>query len=101
MQKKHPVINTDEHDIENFLLILHLLLKANTDLTQEEETENTDGVREIKITITNKLIKLLQDNIDSLNIADILKKTLKKIKSLIIKQQKDGENKNDSKKSTT
>ena len=74
--KKHPTININEHEIEKFLLTFHLLLEANTDLTKEEETGNTDGVpiTTIIITITNKLIKLWQDNIDPLNIADILKK---------------------------
>ena len=97
--EKHPTINIDGHEIETFLLIFHILLESNTDLTKKEETDNTDGVPEIIITITNKLIKPLQDNIDSLNIADILEKTLKKIKSLIIKQEKGGKNKNNSKNS--
>ena len=56
--KKHPTININEHEIEKFLLTFHLLLEANTDLTKEEETGNTDGVPDIIITITNKLIKL-------------------------------------------
>ena len=64
--------------MEKSLLISHLLLEANTDLTKEEETDNTDRVPEIIVTITNRLTKLLQDNIDLLNIADVLKKTLKK-----------------------
>ena len=76
--EKHPTINIDEHEMEKSLLIFHLLLEANTDLTKEEETDNTDRVPEIIVTITNRLTKLLQDNIDSLNIADVLKKTLKK-----------------------
>ena len=97
--EKHPTINIDGHEIETFLLIFHILLESNTDLTKKEETDNTDGVPDIIITITNKLIKHLQDNIDSLNIADILEKTLKKIKSLIIKQEKGGKNKNNSKNS--
>ena len=78
--EKYPTINIDEHEIENFLLIFHLLLEANTDLTKEDETDNTDGVPDIIVTITNRLIKLLQDNIDSLNIADILKKNTQKNK---------------------
>ena len=64
--------------MEKSLLISHLLLEANTDLTKEEETDNTDRVPEIIVTITNRLIKLLQDNIDLLNIADVLKKHSKK-----------------------
>ena len=73
--EKHPTLNNDEHEI---VLILHLLLEPNTDLTKEEETDNTDLVPDIIVTITNRLIKLLQGNIDLLNAADILKKTLKK-----------------------
>ena len=73
--EKHPTINSDEHEI---VLILHLLLEPNTDLTKEEETDNTDLVPDIIVTITNRLIKLFQGNIDLLNAADILKKTLKK-----------------------
>ena len=64
--------------MEKSLLISHLLLEANTDLTKEEETDNTDRVPEIIVTITNRLIKLLQDNIDLLNIADVLNKHSKK-----------------------
>ena len=64
--------------MEKSLLISHLLLEANTDLTKEEETDNTDRVPEIIVTLTNRLIKLLQDNIDLLNIADVLKKHSKK-----------------------
>ena len=36
--------------------------------------------------ITTKLLELLQQNIDSLNIPNILKKALKKLKELIFKQ---------------
>ena len=99
ISEKHPTINIDGREIEIFLLIFHILPEPNTDLTRQEETDNTDGVPDIIITITNKLIKPLQDNIDSLNIADILEQTLKKIKYPIIKQEKDGNNKNDSKNS--
>ena len=76
--EKHATINIDKHEIEIFLLIFHLLLEANTDLTKEEETDNTGGVPNIILTITNRLVKFLQDNIDSLNIADILKGVLQR-----------------------
>ena len=51
LQKKHPTINIDGHEIKNFLLIFHLLLEANTDLTKEEKTDTTDGVPYIIITV--------------------------------------------------
>ena len=37
---------------------------------------------------TTKLLELLQQNIDSLNIPNILKKAFKKLKELIFKQKK-------------
>ena len=51
LQKNNPTINIDGHEIKNFLLIFHLLLEANTDLTKEEKTDNTDGVPYIIITV--------------------------------------------------
>ena len=59
IDEKHPTINIDERQIEKLLLIFHLLLEANTDLTKEEETEDTDRVPDIIVTITNRFIKLL------------------------------------------
>ena len=80
--EKNPAINIDEDEIENFLLIFHLPLEA-----KEEDTDNTDGVLDIIGTITKRLIKLLQDNIDSLNIADKLKKNTQKDKITYYKRR--------------
>ena len=80
--EKNPAINIDEDEIENFLLIFHLPLEA-----KEEDTDNTDGVLDIIGTITKRLIKLLQDNIDSLNIADKLKKNTQKDKIAYYKRR--------------
>ena len=74
--EKHSTINIDEHKIEKILLIFHLLLEANTYLTKEGETDNAEYLT--IVTITNRLIKLLQDNIESLNIADTPNKHSKK-----------------------
>ena len=68
--------------MEKFLLIFHLPLEA-----KEEDTDNTDGVLDIIGTITKRLIKLLQDNIDSLNIADKLKKNTQKDKITYYKRR--------------
>ena len=68
--------------MEKFLLIFHLLLEA-----KEEDTDNTDGVLDTIVTITKRLIKLLQDNIDSLNIADKLKKNTQKGKITYYKRR--------------
>ena len=80
--EKNPAINIDEDEMEKFLLIFHLPLEA-----KEEDTDNTDGVLDIIVTITKRLIKLLQDNIDSLNIADKLKKNTQKDKIAYYKRR--------------
>ena len=80
--EKNPAINIDEDEMEKFLLIFHLLLEA-----KEEDTDNTDGVLDTIVTITKRLIKLLQDNIDSLNIADKLKKNTQKGKITYYKRR--------------
>ena len=54
-----------------------------------EVTDAKDGIPDILMLITRKLLELLQQNIDSLNIPNILKKALKKLKELIFKQKND------------
>ena len=41
--------------------------------------------------IATKMLELLQQNVDSLNIPKILKKALKKLKEVIFKQEKNAE----------
>ena len=45
-------------------------------------------------------LQLLHNNIDSLKRPDIIKSALKKLKSFIVKDKKDGTNKNDSENSS-
>ena len=59
-----------------------------------------DGIPEILITIAAKLLQLLHNNIDSLKLPDIIKSALKKLKSFIVKDKKDGTNENDGKNSS-
>ena len=61
--------------------------------------DSEDEILDILITIATKLLELLRNNINSLKLPKIIKNTLRKLKSFIVKDKKDGENKNDSKNS--
>ena len=51
----------------------------------------TDDIPDILTLIATKILELLQQNIDSLNIPKILKKALKKLKEVIFEQEKNAE----------
>ena len=65
-------IDISEHEVENFLLIFHLLM----------ETVNSEESLDSILKIVSKISQLLKNNIDSLKIPEIFKIALKKIKSL-------------------
>ena len=99
VSNKHPEIDIDDHEIQKYLLIFNLLIEAESDkISNGEDAE--DKIPDILITIAAKLLQLLQNNIDSLKLPDIIKCALKKLKSFIIKDKKDGTNKNDSENSS-
>ena len=93
INSKHPEIDIDDHEIQKFLLIFNLLLEA--ELNKEKVEDSEDGIPDILITIATKLLELLQNNIDSLKLPKIIKGALRKLKSFIVKDKKDDENKND------
>ena len=69
-------------------MVFNLLLEANEKKDSGEATDAEDGIPDILMPVATKLLELLQQNIDSLNIPNILKKSLKKLKELIFKQKK-------------
>ena len=80
-------------------LIFNLLIEAESDkISNGEDAE--DRIRDILITIAAKSLQLLHNNIDSLKLPDIIKSALKKLKSFIVKDKKDGTNENDGKNSS-
>ena len=84
---------------EIFLLIFDLFIIAESDkIINGKDAE--DGIPDILITIAAKLLQLLHSNIDSLKLPDIIKSALKKLKSFIVKDKKDGMSKNDSENSS-
>ena len=74
-------------------------MEAESDkISNGEDAE--DRIPDILITIAAKLLQLLHDNIDSLKLPDIIKSALKKLKSFIVNDKKDGTNKNNSENSS-
>ena len=71
-------IDVNEHEVEKFLLIFHILMET---VNSEEVLDNTDGiVTDTILKIVLRLSELLKNNIDSLKLPDIFKIALKKIK---------------------
>ena len=75
--------------MHKFLLIFHTLVET---VNSEQPQEVTDGfVTDVILQIVNKFAGLLRNNIDTPNIAAVLKSALKKLKSLFIPHKKDSE----------
>ena len=98
ISNKHPEIDIDDHEIQNFLLIFNLLIEAES-VKISNGKDAADGIPDILITIVAKLLQLLHNKIDSLKLPDIIKSTLKKLKQFIVKDKKDGTNENYNKNS--
>ena len=83
-------LNVNEHEVEKFLLIFHILME---NVNSEESLDSTDGVSDVVLTIVLKITEILKKNIDSLKIPEILKVSLKKIKELFnLKTEKNTNN---------
>ena len=65
ISSKHPEIDIDDHEIQKFLLIFNLLVEA--ELNEENVEDSEDGIPNIVVTIATKLLELLHNNIDSLS----------------------------------
>ena len=76
----HKEIDINKHKVEKFLLIFHTLMET---VNSEEVLDNTDGaITDSILKIVLRLSELLKNNIDSLEVPDIFKIALKKIKNL-------------------
>ena len=63
------------------------------ELNKENTKESKGRIPDILITIAAKLTELLHNNIDSLKLPKIIKDVLRKLKSFIVKDKKDGKTK--------
>ena len=86
-KSEHHEIDITEKELNKFLLIFNLLRKANEKKDSGEVTDAEGRIPDILMLVTTKLLGFLQRKIDSLNIPNILKKALKKLKELIFKQK--------------
>ena len=77
-------IDISKHEVYKFLLIFHTPVEI---VNSQETLEKTDGfLTNTILQIVNVIAGLLKDNMDSLNIPPVLKRALKKLKSLFIAQ---------------
>ena len=82
ISNKHPEIDIDDHQIQNFLLIFNLLLQA--ELNKDNlNIDSEDGIPDILITIATDLLDFLHKNIDSLSLPKLINNGLKKLKSFV------------------
>ena len=82
ISNKHPEIDIDDHEIQNFLLVFNLLLEAELN-KHNLNIDSEDGKPNILITIATKLLDFLHKNIDSLNLPKLINNGLKKLKSFV------------------
>ena len=80
-RKVEQDIDLTEHEVNKFLLIFHTLLET-VDFNPNFELEETDGIAtDIILTIVKEIIGLLRNNADTLKLPNILKDTLKVLKT--------------------
>ena len=77
ISNKHPEIDIDDHEIQKFLLIFNIIIEAESCESSNAPEDSEDGTPDILITIASKLLQLLHNNIDSLNLPDTIKGALK------------------------
>lgn len=70
---------------------MHLLNEPNISTNIKEKQDETDSISDFTLKIALKLTLLLQNNIDSLKIPEILKDALKKLKALFFKKDRENE----------
>ena len=96
--KNHPDIDISEHEIHKFLLIFSLLLDTSLNKDEIDSTDAEDGIQDIIVMVGKTLLKLLKGNIESLNLPEVIKSALKKLKSFpfLTEVNSNGSNKNGS-----
>ena len=77
----------NQHEVEKFLLIFHLLQQTVNSPNTEEDVDDKDGIPDTILKIGLKLTELLKNNIKSLKIPEILKVGLKKLRHSFLKKK--------------
>ena len=63
ISSKHPEIDIDDHEKQNFLLIFNLLIEAESEKSSSNE-DAEDGIPDTLKTIATKLLQLLHNSTD-------------------------------------
>ena len=80
--RKEDIIEISEDKAQNFLKILSVLLLNKENENENEETvDNVDGIGDVINFTATKISELLQCDVDSLKLPNILKKSLKILKA--------------------
>ena len=83
--KSNPNFDIKNHKLENFLTIFNTVInqtkKDGNTFNQDSYTE--DGIKDILLTVGEKIYKFLQQIIDSLDLPDIIKKALITLKAIV------------------
>ena len=81
--RKEDIIEISEDEAQNFLKILSVLLLNKENESENEETmDKVDGIGDVVTFTATKISELLQCDIDSLQLSNILKKSLKILRAL-------------------
>ena len=82
--RKEDIIEISEDEAQNFLKILSvLLLNKENESENEEATDKVDGIGIVVTFTATKISELLQCDIESLQLPNILKKSLKILRALV------------------
>ena len=98
ISNKHPEINIDDHEIQKVLLIFSLLTEAESDKLVMVNMVMMDT--RYSYNNWSKITSTFAQQYRLIKIPDIIKSALKKLKSFIVKDKKDGTNENDSENSS-
>ena len=81
--RKEDIIEISEDEAQNFLKILSVLLLNKENESENEDTmDKVDGIGDVVTFTATKISELLQCDIDSLQLSNILKKSLKILRAL-------------------
>ena len=92
--KSHTNSDITSQEIKNFLRILNVVINQieNEGKSINQETDAEDGTIDILVTIGEEIYKFLQQDIDSLDLPEIIKKALKAIVTFVRAIKNHGQN---------
>ena len=72
-------------EIENFLKIFSAINQIeNKEKSINQATDTEDGIKDLLLTTEEEIYKFLQQHIDLLNLPEIIKKSVKTLKAIVV-----------------